>query len=60
MAISCDARGNVLGRADTNLVVNTRMYQVEFSGGKLLNESPTSLLSQHTLSMMQMGMSIYS
>ena len=30
-----DVNGNVMGRAHTNLILDTRMYQVEFAGGKV-------------------------
>ena len=35
VAPSCDASGNVLGRAHTNQILNTRMYQEEFAAGKV-------------------------
>ena len=34
VAYSHDASGNVMGRAHTNPILDTRMYQVEFAGGK--------------------------
>ena len=30
-----DANGNVMGRSHTNLILNTRTYQVEFAGGEV-------------------------
>ena len=35
MAQSHDASRNIMGRAHTNPILNTRMYQVEFAGGKI-------------------------
>ena len=35
MAHSHDASENIMGRAHTNLILNTMMYQVEFVGGKI-------------------------
>ena len=35
VACSYDANGNVMDRAHTNMIINTRMYQVEFDGGKV-------------------------
>ena len=32
---SRDAKGNVMGRSHTNLIYDTRMYQVEFTEGKV-------------------------
>ena len=36
VAHSHDANGNVVGMAHTNLILNIRMYQVEFTEGKRL------------------------
>ena len=33
VAQSHDANGNIMDRAHTNLILDTRMYQVEFAGG---------------------------
>ena len=30
-----NTNGNMMGRAHTNPILNTRMYQVEFAGGKV-------------------------
>ena len=35
VAQSCDANGNIMGRAHTNPILDTILYQVEFSGGKV-------------------------
>ena len=35
VARSQDANGNVMGRSHTNSILDTRTYQVEFSGGKV-------------------------
>ena len=35
VAISRDANQNVMGRPHTNQILDTRMYQVEFTGGKV-------------------------
>ena len=36
VARSKDANGNVMGRSHTNPILDTRMYQVEFAGGKVI------------------------
>ena len=33
---SCNTIGNIIGRAHTNLILDTRMYQAEFSGGEVM------------------------
>ena len=33
---SCNTSGNVMGRAHANPIMDTRLYQVEFVGGKVL------------------------
>ena len=35
VARSRDAKGNVMGRSHTNPILDTRMYQVQFAGGKV-------------------------
>ena len=35
VARSCDTNGNVMGRSHINPKLDTRMYQVEFTGGKV-------------------------
>ena len=45
MACSHDASGNVVGRAHTNLILNTRMYQDEFSRGKV-TELTTNVIAE--------------
>ena len=35
MAWCCNASGNVMGTAHTNLILDIRMYQVEFTRGKV-------------------------
>ena len=35
VARSRDTIGNVMGRSHTNPILDTRMYQVEFAGGKV-------------------------
>ena len=35
VAWSHNARGNIMGRAHTNPILDTRMYQVELAGGKV-------------------------
>ena len=35
VARSCNASGNIMARAHTNPILDTRIYQVEFSGGKV-------------------------
>ena len=35
VARSRDAKGNVMGRSNTNPILDTRMYQVEFTGGEV-------------------------
>ena len=37
VAWSHDANGHVIGRAHANPILDTRMYQIEFAGDKLLN-----------------------
>ena len=51
VACSCDASRSVMGRAHTNPILYTRMYQVEFPGGKV-----TKLIAN----VIQMEMTIYS
>ena len=60
VARSKDANGNVMGRSHTNPILDTRTYQVEFTGVKLQNELQTSLQNQCMPNAMQRGMSIYS
>ena len=59
VAQSHNASANVMGRIHTNPILDTRMYQVEFTGGKV-TEMANSLLNQCMPSMMQMGMRFYS
>ena len=57
---SHDASGNIMGRAHTNPILDTGMYQVSLLEASLQNSAPTSLHSQCMPNAMQMGMSIYS
>ena len=42
---SHNASGNVMGRVHTNLIMDTRMYQVEFVGGNV-TELTTNVISE--------------
>ena len=56
-----DARGSIMRKSHTNPILNTRMYQVEFAGGKVTElTASVPLQSQCTCNVMQMGISIYS
>ena len=35
VAWSCNASGHIMGKAHANPIMNTRMYQVDFGGGKV-------------------------
>ena len=35
VALNCNTNGNIMGRAHTNPILDTRTYQVEFAGGKV-------------------------
>ena len=35
VAWSCDANGNIMGRANANPILDTEMYQVAFTGGEV-------------------------
>ena len=39
------ANGNVIGTSHTNLILDTRMYQVEFAGGKI-TELTTNVIAE--------------
>ena len=56
VAWSHNANGNVMGRAQTNSILDKRIYQVEFTGGKPSISWP----SQCMPIVMQMEMIIYS
>ena len=45
MAWSGDAKGNVIGRANANTIMDGRTYQVEFTGGKV-TELTTNVIAQ--------------
>ena len=45
VAWSCNANGNVIGRAHTNTILDTRVYQGEFAGGKV-TELTTNVISE--------------
>ena len=45
VAWSCNAKGNVMVRAHANPVIDTSLYQVEFTGGEITKKLPTLLLS---------------
>ena len=42
---SCDARGNIMGRAHMNPILDTRIYQIEFAGGKV-TESTANVITE--------------
>ena len=44
VASSRDANGNVMGRSNTNPILDTRTYQVEFVGGNV-TELTTNVIS---------------
>ena len=46
MACSNYASGNEMDRAHTNLILNTKMYQVELIGGDFLHRSADELMGQ--------------
>ena len=35
VALNCNTNGNIMDRAHTNPILDTRTYQVEFAGGKV-------------------------
>ena len=45
VAQSCDASGNVIYRANTNSILDTRMCQVEFTGGDV-TELTTNIIAE--------------
>ena len=45
IADSHDANGNIMTRAHTNLLLDTMIYQVEFTGGKVA-ELTTNIIAQ--------------
>ena len=45
VARSQDANGNVMGRSCTNPILDTRIYQVEFAGGEVI-ELTTNLITE--------------
>ena len=45
VASSCNASGNLMDRAHTNPILDTRMYQVEFVGGKV-TELTTNIIAE--------------
>ena len=45
VAQSHDVNGNMMGRAHANLIFNTKMYQVEFAGGKV-TELTTNIITE--------------
>ena len=45
VARSQDASGNVMGRSHTNPILNTRKFQVEFAGGKVI-ELTTNVIAE--------------
>ena len=49
---SHDASGSMVARAHTKPILDTRMYQVEFAGGKVAELTTKSLLSQCLLNVM--------
>ena len=58
VAQSCNACGNVTGRAHTRTIFDTRKYQVEFAGGNIA-ELMTNIIAELCMpSIMQMGMSL--
>ena len=46
VACSCDASGNIMDRAQTDPILNTRMYQVEVAGDKVTELTTNVMLSQ--------------
>ena len=40
-----DANGNVMGRTHTNPIVDSRVYQLEFTGGKV-TELTTNIIAE--------------
>ena len=50
VAWSCNANGNIMDRTHTSLILDTRMYRVEFARGK----------ATELTGVIQMKMSIYS
>ena len=47
------ANGNIIDRAHKKSILDTRIYQVKFSGWDVTNEAPTSLQSQCMPSVIQ-------
>ena len=60
VAWSCDTSGNVMGRAHKNPTLDTRMYQVEFTGGKV-TELTTNVIAESMYTQCNAdGMNIFS
>ena len=60
VAQSCNTSRTIMSRVHANPILDTKLYQVECTGGRLQNKHPIPLLSQCMPNEMQMGMSIYS
>ena len=45
VAQSCGASGNIIGRAHANSIMDTRLYQVEFTGGEV-TELTTNVIAE--------------
>ena len=59
MVLSCDTSRNIMKRAHANPILDPRMYQVEFVGGKVTELLPMSLPSQCMPYVMQTRMCIF-
>ena len=57
-ARSQDASGNMRGRSHTNPILDTQMYQVEFTGCEVTELTTNVIAESSTPNAMQMGMSI--
>ena len=60
VAWSCNVSGNIMERAHTNPILDTKMYQVEFSGGDVTELAANIIAESMSPSVMQTGMSICS
>ena len=60
MARSKDTNGNVIGRFHTNPILDTRMNQVEFAGGKVTELATNIIAESMYANVIQKGMSTYS
>ena len=55
---SCDASGNIMGKVHMNSIFDTRMYQVEFTRGKV-TESTANVIAESMYTQFDAGRNDY-